>query len=87
MAIECGRCGGPAMPETVIKIRRGVLGRRGTRSQGGYCVACRLSVPLEPTAAVRPPVARARRPRRGFTVFLPQWLRVAPARPGGGGWG
>ncbi len=87
MAIECGRCGGPAMPETVIKLRRGVLGRRGTRSQGGYCVACRLSVPLEPPAAVRPPGAVLRRPRPGLAGFLPLWLRVAPARPGGAGWG
>jgi hypothetical protein len=47
MAIECKRCDGPTMSETVIKLRRGALGIRETRSQGGYCATCKLSVPME----------------------------------------
>ena len=47
MAIECSRCGGPTMLETVIKLRRGVFGFHETRSQGGYCATCKRSVPIE----------------------------------------
>jgi hypothetical protein len=43
MAIECTRCGGPTMSETVIKPRRSVLGFHETRSQGAYCETCKLS--------------------------------------------
>ena len=42
MAIECKRCGGPTMVETVITLRRGVLGARETCSQGAYCAACKV---------------------------------------------
>ena len=57
MAIECRRCGGPTMPETIIKLRRGLLGFRETRSPGAYCVPCKLSVPMENPAATRPLIA------------------------------
>jgi hypothetical protein len=83
MAIECKRCGSPTVPETVIKLRRGLLGFRETRSQGGYCPTCRLSVPMESHATMRPPTAIAGRPRPGISGFLPMWLRVAPSRSGG----
>jgi hypothetical protein len=46
MEIEWKRCGGPTMSETVIKLRRGVLCIRETRSHGGYCATCKLSVPI-----------------------------------------
>jgi ssDNA-binding Zn-finger/Zn-ribbon topoisomerase 1 len=86
MAIECKRCGGPTMSETLIKLRRGVFGFRETRSQGGYCPTCRLSVPMEGQATMRPPIAISDRLRPGLRGFMPMRLRVAPARSGGIGW-
>jgi hypothetical protein len=86
MTIECKRCGGPTMMETVIKLRRGILGFRETRSQGGYCVTCRLSVPMEDPATMRPSTAVNGRLRPGLSRFLPVWLRIAPARSGGVEW-
>jgi hypothetical protein len=86
MAIECKRCGGPTMSETVIKLRRGVLGFREIRSQGAYCATCKLSVPIENHAAMRPSVAISGRPRPSLSGFLPMWLRVASARLGGVEW-
>jgi hypothetical protein len=53
MTIECKRCGGPTMLETVIKLRCGILGFRETRSQGAYCATCKLSVPIENHAKTR----------------------------------
>jgi hypothetical protein len=86
MAIECKRCGGPTMSETVIKLRRGVLGIRETRSQGGYCTTCKLSVPMENPAAMRPSIAIRDRPRQNRSGLLPLWLRLVPARSGGVKW-
>lgn len=86
MAIECRRCGGPTMLETVIKLRRGVLGFRETRSQGGYCPVCRLSVPIEAHAAMRPPIAIRDRSFPSLRRVLPAWLRIAPDRHGGVEW-
>ena len=57
MAIEPNRCGGPTIPEMVIKLRRGVLGLRESRSQGGYCVTCKLSLVMENPAATQPTIA------------------------------
>ena len=42
--MDCGRCGGSMMPETVIKLRRSLFGFRETRSQGAYCATCRTGV-------------------------------------------
>jgi hypothetical protein len=86
MVIECKRCGGPTMLETVIKLRRSILGFRETRWQGGYCATCRLSVPMESHAIMRPPIATSGRPRPSLSGFLPVWLRVAPCRSGGVEW-
>ena len=86
MAIECKRCGRWTMLETVIKLRRGILGFRETRSKGGYCVTCKLSVPIENPAAMPPPIAISSRPRSGLSGLLPMWLRVPPARSGGVRW-
>jgi hypothetical protein len=83
VAIKGERCGHPTMLETVIKLRRGVLGFRETRSQGGYCPACRLSVPIESHATVRPSALSNGRLRSGL---MPMWLRVAPVRSGGVEW-
>src|SRR5271166_2976149 len=46
-AMECKRCGGAMMPETVIELRRGVLGFRETRYRGAYCATCKIGVPVE----------------------------------------
>jgi hypothetical protein len=85
MAIECERCGGPTMLETVIKLRRGVLGFRETRWQGGYCGTCKLGVPMESHAATRPSIAISGR-HLNLSGFWPMWLRVAPARSSGIEW-
>jgi hypothetical protein len=45
--MECKRCGGPMMLETVIKLRRSFIGFREARSAGAYCVTCRIGVPVE----------------------------------------
>jgi hypothetical protein len=74
------------MAETMIKLRRSILGFRETRSQGAYCATCKLSVPMQSHAAMRPPIAINGRPRRGLSEFLPMWLRVAPARSDGIEW-
>jgi hypothetical protein len=71
MAIECTRCGGPAMTETVIKLRRSILGFRETRWQGAYCATCKLSVPMETHPAMRPATAIHGRPRESFSRFSP----------------
>jgi hypothetical protein len=86
MAIECERCGGPTMLETVIKLRRGHLGFRETRSQGAYCATCKRSVPIENQAALRAPIAINGRPRQSLSGLLPMWLRLSPARSGGAEW-
>ena len=57
MAMACKRCGGPAMAETVIRLRRGLLGLRETRVEGMYCTACKLSSPVENVTASRHLVA------------------------------
>ena len=83
MAIECRRCGGPTMRETVIQLRRGILGLRETRWQGGYCAVCKVSVPMDSPATVRPAIAVGRRPSPGLGGSLAMWLRGVPARSGG----
>ena len=88
MANECERCGGPTMLETIIKLRRGVLGFGfgEIRSQGGYCPTCKLSVPIGNHATVRPSALSNGRLRSGLSRFLPTWLRVAPVRSGAVEW-
>jgi hypothetical protein len=86
MAIECKWCGGPTMLETVIKLRRRILGFRETRSQAAYCATCKLSVPMESHAIMRPPIATSGRPRPSLTGFLPVWSRGVPVRSGGAEW-
>ena len=84
MAIECKRCGGPTMSETVIKLRRSLLGLREARSQGAYCATCKLSAPIDNQTATRSGTAINGRPRSSLSGFLPLWLRVAGARSGFG---
>ena len=51
--MECKRCGGPMMLETVIKLQRRFIGFRQTRSAGAYCVTCRIAVPVESHPSTR----------------------------------
>jgi hypothetical protein len=82
--IECKRCGGPTMSETMIRLQRGVLGFRETRSQGAYCATCKLSVSIENQSAIRSETAICARPWEGVSGLLPMWLRREPIRAGGG---
>jgi hypothetical protein len=50
--MECKRCGGSMMMETVITLRRGLFGFRETRSRGGYCFTCQIGAPLETRRSV-----------------------------------
>jgi hypothetical protein len=84
MAIECKRCGGPTMSETVIKLRRSIIGFRETRWQGAYCTACRLSVPIQDPPAIR---SVAVQPRTRLGGYLLTWLRGTPGRSVRGGMG
>jgi hypothetical protein len=86
MAIECRRCGGPTMLETMITLRRGMLGFRESRSKGAYCAICKLSLPIENHGIRGPSIAISGRPRSSVSGFLPRWLDVAPARSGGVEW-
>jgi hypothetical protein len=79
MAFECTRCGGQMMSETVIKLRRGVIGFRETRFQGAYCATCRRSVAVESPPAIQ--AANSFRPRGSLGGFLPLWLRGGTNRP------
>ncbi len=72
MTIECKRCGGPTLPETVVKLQRGLIGFRETRWQGGYCVACGLSVPTQAPATVR---SKAERQRGRLGGLMVGWSR------------
>src|SRR3954462_737682 len=60
-AMDCKRCGGSMMPETVIKLRRSLLGFRETRSQGAYCATCKTGILVEesPLSNPAPPAIRA----------------------------
>jgi len=69
--MECNRCGGLMMSETVIKLRRRFIGFRETRSQGAYCATCKIGVLLESHPAETVPHARKIVPRPS-----PAWLTV-----------
>lgn len=75
--IECNRCGGPTMSETVVKLRRGIVGFRETRWQGAYCAGCGQSV-TAPVQAAMPPQTQHR--QLGLGRFLLTWSRGTPAR-------
>jgi hypothetical protein len=75
--MTCKQCGGAMMRETVITLRRGFFGFRETRSQGAYCVTCKIAVPIEdhPPARNPPIVVNARAGGRVGGVS-PTWLRT-----------
>jgi len=77
--MECERCGGPTMPETVIKLRRSFLGFRETRFQGAYCMTCKIGMPVmdQPQQSIRSPFVSAaalgaHHQRAGRLSFLEQ---------------
>jgi hypothetical protein len=86
MAIECKRCGGSTMLETVIKLRRGLFGFSETRSQRAYCATCKLSGSIENAAGIPLPIAINDRSRPSISGFLALWLRVALGRSGCAEW-
>jgi hypothetical protein len=72
--MECNRCGGPMMLETVIKLRRRLVGFRETRSQGAYCATCKIGVPVaNDQSATFQPTALITRPRRSARELWPTW--------------
>lgn len=85
MAMRCQRCGGPMMAETIIKLRRTFVGFREIRSQGAYCVSCKITVPVE-----NQPLANRQsvEHRPGKFVFpwlggrsrIPAWMPSRPQR-------
>jgi hypothetical protein len=79
--MECKRCSGAMMQETVIKLRRGFLGFRETRFAGAYCMTCRIGVAVDGAA----PAKRQRPltiPSRGITrPRLPLWCLPAVTSP------
>jgi hypothetical protein len=86
MAIECKRCGGSTMLETVIKLRRSLFGLSETHSQRAYCATCKLSGSIENAAGIRRPIAINGRPRPSVSGFQPMWLRLALGRSGCAEW-
>jgi hypothetical protein len=79
--MHCNKCGERMMQETVIILRRKFGGFRENRSQGAYCLSCRIAVPIE---AAPPPVTKG----VGLRGLVPMWLHgIGLARVGrrGGG--
>jgi hypothetical protein len=77
--MDCKRCGGAMMPETVIQLRRGLIGFRETRSAGAYCVTCQIGVAAEggPSTSYRPASFRSGRTSRRL---WPAWWHPAVVR-------
>jgi hypothetical protein len=81
--MECNQCGGLMMPETVIKLRRGIVGFRETRFPGAYCATCRTGVTIgDHATAAHQPASATIRPGNGIGSLLPTRLRRGVSRPG-----
>jgi hypothetical protein len=81
MAMACKQCGGAMMCETVIALRRGFFGFRETRSQGAYCVTCKIAVPIEDHPSVQnPPIGADAQACGRVGAVSPTWLRKGFAR-------
>jgi hypothetical protein len=77
--MECNRCGGLMMQETVIKLQRRFVGVGETRFLAGYCAWCKTSVPMDvQPASGHQPLTVGHRPTRTDRFRLPSWLH-APA--------
>lgn len=81
MAMECKRCGGPAMAETVIRLRRGLLGLRETRMEGMYCTACRVSSPVKNFTGSRHLLAISDNGPQNLDGILPMRLGIRVSMP------
>src|SRR5689334_11769973 len=79
--MQCSQCGGPMMPETVITLRRNLIGFRETRSQGAYCATCRIGVPVEDAVPHR--VSIMADLGRSVRRLLPSWRRIGISRSAG----
>jgi hypothetical protein len=83
LAMECTRCGGPMMLETVIKLRRTFVGFRETRSRGAYCATCKIGVPMEDhQSVIHQPTSFIARSRKSLRRFLPTWRHARVSRSG-----
>ncbi len=69
------------MPETVIKLQRGLTGFRETRSPGAYCPACRTGLPLQNHHVQVSMFARLRKTVRDL---LPPWRHPEVSLDAGG---
>jgi hypothetical protein len=74
--MKCERCGGPMMLETVIKLRRGFLGFRETRSPGAYCASCQIGVPIEGCRSIDRPAAWTFAARGNTRGLVPSQSRI-----------
>ena len=80
--MDCGRCGGSMMPETVVKLRRGLFGLRATQSAGAYCATCRTGVLLEgPPRRHAPAPALNRLFRSTALDDCPAWQPLDVSKP------
>jgi hypothetical protein len=77
--MECKRCHTAMMPETVIQLRRCLIGFRETRFAGAYCVTCRIGVPVDGgrSASYRAAAVRSGRTRRRL---WPAWWEPVMVR-------
>ena len=79
--MQCNRCHGAMMAETVIKLRPGLFGFRETRSQGAYCASCQIGVVVEPPApAPHRQAAIASQPAQRMMRLLPAWRPMRGTR-------
>jgi ribosomal protein S27AE len=81
--MECTQCGGSMMAETVIKLRRSLIGLRETRSSGAYCPRCKIGVPMEARQTdPRQPAVLIPGSRKGVGRLLPPWRHAGVRRSG-----
>jgi hypothetical protein len=76
--MDCKRCGGAMMAETVIQLRRRLIGFREIRFAGAYCATCQIGVPGEGARSIsdRAALGRlARVSRRPWPVWHPGMVR------------
>ncbi|PPQ29676.1 hypothetical protein CCS01_21015 [Rhodopila globiformis] len=86
--MHCKQCGGPMMPETVIKLRRGLIGFRETRFPGAYCAWCRIGVTIGgDCAAGHRQVSVMADLGRSIRQLLASWSGAGASRSTGGRWG
>jgi hypothetical protein len=79
--MQCKQCGGPMMSETVIKLRRSLIGFRETRFQGAYCTWCKIGVVINDDSSVTgQPIPITIGMGRCIRRLLPAWRRTGASR-------